>query len=223
MNFFIAAFSLGFLGSLHCVGMCGPIALTLPVNRSSSIKALAGSLVYNSGRVITYTFMGLVFGLLGQGFVLAGGQRILSIGLGISILVMYFAPKRALPGSMAGLILRFTENLKSPMRKLFGINSTASLFMIGLMNGLLPCGLVYLGLAGSVAAGNALGGGLFMTAFGLGTIPAMLAISAVRDKISLDFRGKIRKVIPLFVGMMALMLILRGLNLDILHISCSRP
>lgn len=219
--FLLAAISLGFLGSFHCIGMCGPIALTIPVKRSSSMSVFWGSLVYNSGRIITYSAMGLLFGLLGQGFVLAGWQNILSVTLGITILLLLFAPKLSILNFNKGFIFRYLENLKSQIRKLFGIHTMRSLLFIGILNGLLPCGLVYLGIAGSIATGNVLKGSLFMAAFGLGTFPAMMLITATRDRISIRFRERIRKAVPVFVATMALLLILRGMNLGIPYVSPS--
>lgn len=219
--FLLAAISLGFLGSFHCVGMCGPIALTIPVNRRSSLSVVLGSLVYNSGRIITYAAMGLLFGLLGQGVAFAGWQNVLSIVLGSLILLLLFVPNISILPVKVGPVLRFLEILKAQIRKLFGIHTLRSLLFIGLLNGLLPCGLVYLGIAGSIATGDALKGALFMAAFGLGTFPAMIAVTLIRDRISIRFRERIRKTVPVFVGMMAILLILRGMNLGIPYISPS--
>jgi len=219
--FLLAAISLGFLGSFHCIGMCGPIALTIPVKRSSFSSIISGSIIYNSGRIITYAFMGLLFGLLGKGFAMAGWQNILSVSLGIIILILLFFPKLSWISKKTGLIFHLLEKLKLQLRKLFGIHTLRSLFLIGLLNGLLPCGLVYLGIAGSVATGDALKGALFMAAFGLGTLPAMMAITIVRDSISIRFREKIRRAIPVFIVVMAVLLILRGLNLGIPYVSPS--
>lgn len=219
--FLIAAISLGFLGSFHCIGMCGPIALTIPVKRSSSLSIFTGSFLYNSGRIITYSAMGLFFGLLGQGVAFAGWQNILSVTLGVLILVLLFIPKLSLLPVNTAIVFRFLEILKSQIRKLFGIHSASSLLLIGILNGLLPCGLVYLGIAGSIATGDAFKGALFMAAFGLGTFPAMITLTIIRDRISIGFRENIRKVIPVFIGVMAVLLILRGLNLGIPYISPS--
>lgn len=219
--FLLAAISLGFLGSFHCIGMCGPIALTIPVKRNSSMSMLGGSLVYNFGRVMTYSFIGLLFGLMGQGFAMAGWQNILSITLGILILLFLLVPKLSFINTSKGLIFKFLESLKSQIRKLFGIHTMSSLLFIGVLNGLLPCGLVYLGIAGSISTGNFIKGALFMAAFGLGTFPAMILITVTRDYISIKFREKIRNAIPVFVGIMALLLILRGMNLGIPYVSPS--
>jgi uncharacterized protein len=219
--FLLTAIALGFLGSFHCVGMCGPIALALPVKRSSLLRVLTGSLIYNSGRLITYASLGFFFGLFGQGIALAGWQNRLSIASGIIILAVLFAPKFSVLHFGKGLLFRFLEKLKSRMRKLFGIHSAKSLVLIGMLNGLLPCGLVYLGIAGSIATGDFIKGALFMTAFGLGTFPAMVTLTVMKSRISISFREKIRKTIPVLVGMVGVLLILRGMNLGIPFLSPS--
>jgi sulfite exporter TauE/SafE len=165
--------------------------------------------------------VGLFFGLFGQGFVLAGWQNILSITLGLFILLLLFLPKLPIFHLNRGLMFRFLEKIKTQIRNLFGIRTMSSLLFIGILNGLLPCGLVYLGIAGSIATGNIVKGALFMAAFGLGTFPAMLLITATRDHISIRFREKVRKVVPVFIGIMALLLILRGMNLGIPYLSPS--
>ena len=87
MELVLAAISLGLLGSFHCIGMCGPIALALPVHQYSPFKKYLGIFLYNVGRVTTYTFLGIVFGLLGQSFFLGGFQQILSITIGVLLLL----------------------------------------------------------------------------------------------------------------------------------------
>jgi len=216
--YLLAAISLGFLGSFHCIGMCGPIALSIPVKRNTRWSFFGGSLVYNSGRMLSYAAMGLLFGLVGQGFAIAGWQSALSIALGVLILVLLFLP--------AGLVrkvspLQWFTRLRAALQKLFGVHTTRSLLIIGLLNGLLPCGLVYMGIAGALATGGALQGALFMAAFGLGTFPAMLAVGMARNHISIRMRERIRKAMPVFIAGMALLLILRGMGLGIPYLSPS--
>lgn len=217
--FLLAAISLGFLGSFHCIGMCGPIALSIPVKRTSSTNVFVGSLIYNSGRIITYAIIGFLFGLLGQGIVLAGWQNALSVTLGIFILLILFLPNVLPLRYNVGLFFHFIEKLKSQLRKLFSIHTSSSLLLIGILNGLLPCGLVYLGVAGAIATGSAINGALFMAVFGIGTFPAMISLTVIRDYISLRVRERIRRTIPIFVGIMGILLILRGMNLGIPYIS----
>lgn len=219
--FIFAALSLGFLGSFHCIGMCGPIAMAIPVKKNSYFSIFTGALIYNMGRIVTYTCLGLLFGLLGKGFVLAGWQNFLSVALGVCILILLFIPHLLTMHIHTGFFIGFIGKLKSKMRLLFGIHTMRSLFIIGVLNGLLPCGLVYLGITGALAMGDTINGTLFMLAFGLGTLPTMLFITFIRDYISARFRNRIKKMIPVFITVMALLLILRGLNLGIPYISPS--
>jgi len=218
--FLLAAITLGFLGSFHCVGMCGPIALSIPIKQSSLLNRWFGAFLYNSGRIVTYAILGLLFGLIGQGFALAGLQSKLSITVGSLILIGLVFPQLSAKLPQGKLYIG-VEWVKSKLRALFGSHSNSSLFLIGLLNGLLPCGLVYLGIAGAIAQGNAGFGALFMVAFGAGTFPAMMLVTIIRDQISLKFREKVRKVVPIVVGITAIMLVLRGMNLGIPYISPS--
>jgi sulfite exporter TauE/SafE len=220
MEFLLAALSLGFLGSFHCVGMCGPIALALPLSKTSKLARLFGGLIYNFGRILTYSLLGGLFGLLGKTFVIAGYQQSLSITLGLLILIMVFLPESKLSRlRLTGEILSVIGRIKNQFSALFLKKNYSSLFFIGLLNGLLPCGLVYLGIVGAIATGDSARGALFMAVFGLGTIPTMLSISLISNSISVGVRNKIRKAVPVFIVVMAVLLILRGLNLDIPYIS----
>lgn len=217
---FIAALTLGLLGSFHCVGMCGPIALALPLGRESWFTKIIGAILYNLGRTITYGLMGALFGLFGQGLVLAGFQDVISIALGtIMILSVFFPLLFSKTRSIESYIASFTGNLKESLRKLFARNSYPSLFFIGILNGLLPCGLVYMAIAGALATGNVISGTLFMLLFGLGTAPMMFGISVISSSVSVIVRNKIRKVIPVFIVLLGIIFILRGLNLGIKYIS----
>ncbi len=228
MEIFIAALTLGFLGSFHCIGMCGPIALALPLGRESKFKQVAGGVIYNAGRVFTYGIFGLIFGLLGKGFVIGGYQQVLSISLGVLILLGLLLPSRlSSEFGLTKVIFPFVSKVKSLLSNLFKQKSPpeksrvnfASLFLIGVLNGLLPCGLVYLGVAGAIATGDSVKGSLFMMMFGLGTLPAMLFVSLASNLISVEWRSKVRRAVPVFVAMMACVLILRGMNLGIPYLS----
>lgn len=220
MQLLIAAISLGFLGSFHCVGMCGPISMALPLNSPSITSKIIGAFIYNFGRLVTYSLLGALFGIVGKGFIIAGYQQTLSIALGILLLLIIFIPNHFLSRfRFTGNIYKISSHLKTHLSQLFRKKSSSSLFLIGILNGLLPCGLVYLGIAGAIATGNSINGSLFMAAFGLGTLPAMLTISLFGSSISLSARRRITKSVPVFVSIMALLLILRGLNLGIPYIS----
>lgn len=216
----IAALTVGFLGSFHCVGMCGPIALALPVPDSSNYKFVAGRVIYNLGRIISYSLMGFVFGLLGQRFSLWGLQQGLSIFLGAVIVLFIFLPgKYKNKITLLTPVQKIISQLKLTIGKLFKQKSLPSFLAMGVLNGFLPCGFVYMGLAGAIASTNPVTGMFIMVFFGLGTFPAMFAVSAFGKFISHNFRMKLRKLTPAFAILFALIFILRGLNLGIPYLS----
>ncbi len=213
-------FAVGLLGSLHCVGMCGPIVLALPVFGESRLKVLMGRILYNLGRILTYAVMGALFGLFGSRIVLFGLQQNLSIGFGVIILVYVLIPRKTRTKiSEFSFYKRTVSILKSNFSRLISRKSNSSFFAIGLLNGLLPCGFVYVGIAGAVTTGSWINGALYMALFGLGTFPIMLATAILGRVVNFNMRRKINKLIPLFAVVLALLFILRGLNLGIPFIS----
>ncbi len=218
---YYSALLVGFLGSLHCIGMCGPIVLALPQKHSGKYALLQTRLLYNFGRVLTYAVLGLIVGLLGKGLMLAGTQQLVSISIGVIILLVMFLPRRISYqlehySPFKGVV----HALKKGFGKIFKSKGKLAFLWLGLLNGLLPCGLVYLALAGAIATGELWGGALYMTLFGLGTLPMMLGISLLGDFIKPSLRSLLyRRLVPVFTVMLALMFILRGLNLGIPYIS----
>lgn len=221
MELIIAAISLGLLGSFHCIGMCGPIALALPVHHYSPLKKYLGIFLYNLGRVATYTFLGVVFGLLGQSFFLGGFQQILSITIGVLLLLSVILSNVKSLNAVKGLVFiySFINSVKLQLGNLFNKNGLHFLFFIGLLNGLLPCGLVYLGIAGAIATGHYIRGAEFMFYFGIGTVPVMYAVAFLGQFITVKYRNHIRQAMPYVVSVMAVLLIIRGLNLGIPYLS----
>lgn len=213
-------FLVGLLGSLHCVGMCGPIALALLVFGESKFNILAGRLLYNFGRVITYSIMGALFGLLGNRVVLFGLQQNVSIVIGIVIL-LYVSIPRKIKNRISEF--RFYKSIVAFINlhysKLLSKRTNRSLFTIGLLNGILPCGFVYVGIAGAISTGSVANGTLYMALFGLGTTPIMFATAMLGRIINFNLRRKINKLIPAFAAILALLFILRGLNLGIPYVS----
>lgn len=216
----LTGLSIGFLGSFHCIGMCGPIALALPVRSYPGVQKYVGIGLYNIGRAVTYGFLGLAFGFLGQQFKVWGLQQVISIVAGVMILV--FIVSRFSFSSRIGWLAQLNAWVQKSLSALLSApKSVTSLFPIGLLNGLLPCGLVYVAIAAALATMHTWHGVLLMFAFGLGTIPVMAGLMMFGHLISGMARQKINKAVPYFVGMMAVMLILRGLNLGIPYLSPS--
>ncbi|NOU58745.1 sulfite exporter TauE/SafE family protein [Marinifilum caeruleilacunae] len=217
---YISALTLGLLGSFHCVGMCGPIALAIPLKTDSWLARIFGGVLYNLGRAITYAVMGAVFGLLGRGLVMSGFQQWVSIIMGAIMILSVITPsiyKNRFNADKG--VFSFVGKLKMSLGKLFAQRSYGSLLMIGLLNGLLPCGLVYFAIAGAIATGSSASGSLFMFIFGLGTLPMLLAISLLGNMITLELRKKITKLIPYAIVFIGVLFILRGLSLGIPYLS----
>jgi uncharacterized protein len=210
------ALLVGLAGSLHCAAMCGPLALAIPVTGRSRLGFIAGRVAYNLGRILTYCVLGLVFGLLGRSFWLAGIQRWTSIALGVLLLAGLFSSRRV---AVSRPVMAFVGQLKSGMGALLRRRSFAALALLGLLNGLLPCGLVYVACAGAATTRDALSGAEYMAAFGLGTVPLMLGIGLSGHLVPLAFRLQLRKAIPASVCLLAGLLILRGLSLGIPFLS----
>ena len=214
------AFIVGLFGSVHCIGMCGPITLALPGFQSNLSKIISSRILYNLGRTLTYALMGAIIGLAGEGISLAGAQRWVSIGSGILLIVIVLIPMSV--SSRFQLLkpaYHFTDYLKKKFGALLKSNSVTSVFYIGILNGFLPCGLVYVALAGALATGSLVQGTLYMTFFGLGTIPLLFAFSVFGQFVGVNVRRKFNKIIPAFIVVLGIIFILRGMNLGIPYIS----
>jgi sulfite exporter TauE/SafE len=216
----IAAFTMGIIGSFHCVGMCGPLALALPLSNNSLLAKLTGALLYNSGRIVTYSLFGLLSGLLGKSFTMLGFQQWLSMVLGAIIILLVIVPK-LFPGSFkqVNFATHFFQQLRHTFGQLFFRKNQSTLFAIGFLNGLLPCGLVYLAIAAATAAGDISSSMVFMAAFGLGTLPVMWSIAFWGNFIGISIRQKIRAAYPFMMLLMACLLIIRGMGLGIPYLS----
>ena len=214
----ISGLAIGSLGSFHCVGMCGPIALSLPIASNAKANAFISIGLYNLGRAVTYGVLGLLFGLLGSQFRIWGVQQFVSILAGLVLLAfVLFHFKVRLPGSWFDA---YQSKVRLKLQKLMTSKlNVGSFFMIGLLNGLLPCGLVYVAMVAALATGNIGLGAILMFAFGVGTMPMMAGVMVFGRRISMRHRQVINKTIPYMVSIMACILILRGLNLDIPYVS----
>ena len=217
---FISGFIIGIVGSLHCAGMCGPLALVLPVPQGGRAQFVAGRLLYNAGRVVTYALLGAVAGLVGRRLFMAGAQQTVSIVLGVVLLVVALAPvvlKRLRIGST--LLARISDPVQRMIGALLQRSSLLALFLLGLVNGILPCGLVYMALAAAITTGGVLQGVLFMTGFGAGTAPMMFLIALAGKQIQGGLRKRLTALMPVFTAVIAVLIILRGMNLGIPYVS----
>lgn len=212
----------GLISSFHCIGMCGPIAMMLPVNhKNSSIKALQ-ILTYHLGRLTAYGSLGLIFGFLGKGFYLAGLQQTMSIIVGVMMIVIAVVPERIFAKyNFSKPVYKVISHVKTSLGSQFKKKSPDALFTIGLLNGFLPCGLVYAALFGAIAMQNEFLGVSYMLLYGIGTIPMMTAVVYLSNFLTFSVRGKIQKAIPIVAVVIGTLFILRGMGLDIAYISPS--
>jgi sulfite exporter TauE/SafE len=216
---YISALVLGLLGSFHCIGMCGPIAIALPLKQESWFERISSGLTYNIGRTITYGILGAIFGLLGKGIAVGGLQQWASIGIGVIMILSVIFPVLFRNINIESATYKMVGRTKKLFGKMFSIRSYGSLFVIGILNGFLPCGLVYIAIAGAIVLGSIEQGVIYMIAFGLGTIPIMLSLSVLGNVVSMKFRKKVSKIIPFFIILIGILFILRGLNLGIPYVS----
>ncbi|MGJ8739101.1 sulfite exporter TauE/SafE family protein [Zobellia laminariae] len=216
----LSAVILGLMGSLHCVGMCGPIAFMLPVDHSNNVKKFGQIFIYHFGRLMAYGIIGLVFGLLGKGLSIFGAQQKLSIAIGVLMILIVLIPYKTFSKyNLSKPIYKVISKIKNQLGKELKKKSPDTFLTIGFLNGFLPCGLVYMALFGAVAMGNALQGSLYMMLFGLGTLPLMTAAIYFSNLLKGGIRQKVQKAIPVFVVIIGLLFILRGLGLGIPYVS----
>lgn len=210
-----SALFFGLISSLHCVGMCGPIAMMLPVDRSNEAKKVLQILLYHLGRITAYASLGVVFGILGKSFYLAGLQQQLSIFVGIFMILIVIIPEKIfMKYNFSKPVFRLISKVKSALGNQFKKKTNSALFTIGLLNGFLPCGLVYVALFGALAMQGISLGVLYMVLYGLGTIPMMSLAVYFGGFLSLNFRNKLQKIIPVVGVLIGTLFILRGLGLS---------
>ncbi|MCY7362390.1 MAG: sulfite exporter TauE/SafE family protein [Ignavibacteria bacterium] len=216
----LTAFIIGLAGSFHCIGMCGPIAMSLPAGNPKKWSFISGRLLYNGGRIITYGFLGAVFGLLGNRISIFGYQRSLSVAVGMLIIIsVIFTFKYSSMFSGNSLFNKLMIKFKILFSKVYKRKSKTTMLLTGILNGFLPCGFVYIGLSGAMLSGEVLNGTFYMILFGLGTVPLMLGVSVFGNFLSFGFKKNVQKLIPVFAVILAVLFILRGLNLGIPFIS----
>lgn len=216
----ISAFILGLLGSFHCVGMCGPIAFMLPVDRTNSYKKVSQIAAYHLGRLITYASIGFFFGLIGKSLYLFGFQQQLSIIIGVIMILAIIIPKQIFKKyNISKPIYKLISKLKSALGYNLKKKSSDTFLTIGFLNGFLPCGLVYMALFAAIAGGSALNGSLYMAVFGLGTIPLMTTAIYFSHLLKGKARQRIQKAIPVFIVIIGALFIVRGLGLGIPYLS----
>lgn len=210
----------GLLGSFHCVGMCGPIAFMLPVDRTNSTKKVFQIFTYHFGRILAYSLIGLFFGLVGKSLYIFGLQQQLSIAIGVLMIIVVLTPTRIFNKyNFSKPIFKLISKVKSALGQAFKKKTADTFLTIGFLNGFLPCGLVYMAVFASLAMEGALKGSLYMALFGIGTIPLMTSAIYLGKFLNATIKQRIQKAIPVFVVIIGLLFIIRGMGLGIPYLS----
>ncbi len=209
-----AAFLVGFLGSLHCVGMCGGLVTTLAMSQKRTWWS--GLISYQLGRILTYTFLGLLAGMMGMVITqvtwFADVQRGLTLFAGSLMILFGFTLAGWLPDPLVKMMSQLSRmiGLSKWIHAATNSRMPMSWFMVGLFNGLLPCGLVYAGLALSLTSGSIGLSAAMMLSFGLGTVPAMMFVPVVLKSASPKARGWVLKVAAILLILMGAFTMIRG-------------
>ena len=218
----VSAILLVFMGSLHCVGMCGPIAFMLPVNRQNPVKKAGQVALYHVGRLLSYATIGVVFGLLGKGLYVFGMQQKLSIAIGILMIILVLVPAKIFAKyNFSKPVYKIISKVKTKLGQELKKKTADTFLTIGILNGFLPCGLVYMALFAAIAMGDIAKGSLYMVLFGLGTIPLMTTAVYFSGFLKGSAKKRIQKLIPALVVVIGILFILRGLGLGIPYVSPS--
>lgn len=213
-------FLFGLLGSMHCLGMCAPLIWALPQQKDKRSIWWRNKLAYNIGRTTTYASLGLLIGVLGETVSFAGFQQYLSIGTGVLMVLFLVFTKGRIPQSFSVKPLnKLVLKVKMNLSRLIQGNTFKSNALMGLYNGLLPCGLVYMALLASLSMSSLGGSALYMAVFGLGTFPMMLTAAFFGNSIKQWNQKLFSQWVPRFILLVAVLLIFRGLNLGIPYLS----
>ncbi len=216
----LSALGLGFMTGFHCIGMCGPIALSLGLTKKQAANFYFQNLTYQFGRIFTYSILGAILGIVGEGFEFAGFQRTLTIAVGIMLIIMALFSFGGVDfASRIPIVNQFLLKVKLNLSKFLQKSDYKSRFLTGTLNGLLPCGMVYMALTASIATGGIWQGATYMALFGLGTLPFMFAVVLVGNLMTSSLRLKVMKIVPIMMIILGGLFILRGLELGIPYLS----
>ena len=218
MDFLPLAFLMGLFGSLHCAVMCGPIMLSFPMGKTRNLHSVFQLFLYQLGRILIYTLLGFGVGLVGSTIRIFSDQRMLSIGVGVLLLLFALLQFREHYRNQFSI---WQSNFFSPLGKLMArvYNKPYWGFVAGLINGLVPCGMVYLALSTALNTSNIQSAATFMFLFGLGTAPLMLMISLGGVYLKKYIRFNTQKLVPWFMAFIGLVFILRAAELGIPFLS----
>ena len=214
------AILVGLFGSFHCLGMCAPITWAMPADPSRRSTWWLSKVSYNLGRIITYAAMGAIMGLAGELLSFGQWQQWLSIFAGMVLIVGVLLLRGKISEvPMIKPLGKLVVWIKTRMTGLIMSKGWKGHLSLGLVNGMLPCGLVYTALVGAISMGSVVGSASYMALFGLGTIPMMVAAAVLGKMAGQKMKWRISRWAPRFIVFLGFLFILRGLNLGIPYVS----
>ncbi len=195
MDILLSVFLMGLLGGTHCLGMCGGVVGMLSANIAPQTKQNHAQLArlhlhYNLGRILSYVLMGAVFGLLGtilsQGLQLSVFDQLLRVFSGVLMVLvgLYIGAWSSQIQYLERLGGKLWSKLQPLTQRFMPVSSGKNAFFLGLLWGGIPCGLVYGALSFSMLSGTVLDGAMIMLAFGLGTLPALLLMASMAERLA---------------------------------------
>ncbi|MEY4456342.1 MAG: hypothetical protein RLY15_606 [Bacteroidota bacterium] len=208
-------FLMGFIGSVHCIGMCGPLTMALPFSQQKSIFKYISMALYHFGKILSYAILGLIVGLFGKQIFVIDSQQSLSIIIGMMMLVYVVWVYLVKMNAQLNPLQFIQAPILKALTALFKNKKLYVFIFLGFLNGLLPCGMVYLALGSAMSTGQPFHAALFMAFFGMGTMPALLMVALGGQMLGFEWRRKLQTALPVFIIGMGVMLILRGMNLGI--------
>jgi sulfite exporter TauE/SafE len=209
------ALSMGLMSSFHCIGMCGPIALALPIQKGNRWQQFSALVIYNSGRAVTYGLLGLLIGSIGSSIAWIGYFRYLSVFAGLLMLGYVFWPAFLDRYFNAPVFWqKAVHAVRTQMGEMLRSRKMHGWLMLGVLNGLLPCGMVYLALISSVATGSWAGSGIYMLLFGIGTWPMMMAVGFFKQWLTPSLRSGMRRITPVVLAAAGIWLVARGIMIQ---------
>ncbi len=210
LNYITIGFLLGLISSIHCFSMCGPITFFFSIERENKIKMLITNFLYQIGRIISYILLGFIFVIIGYEFALAGFQKKLSLFLGVNIIFSFFLKKKYI----FYFFFKKIENILD-----FFFKKKKSFFLLGILNGLIPCSIVYIAISIAISIGNIFWGVMFMFYFGLGTVPMMFTTFSIGKFINFNIKKILLKNITILTLIIGILLLIRGLGLGLPYVS----
>lgn len=215
MSYQSLAFFTGLFGSLHCVAMCGPLVMAIPFS-GGAWYSLMQKIIYQLGRILTYACLGFAAGSVGSLFNILGMQQALSFVTGSILLIIAI---NHFFGRTSNRTNKLYQGILTPVASFMGrwMSKPYGGLFAGMLHGLIPCGMVYMAIAGSLNTGSAFSGSEFMFHFGLGTTPLLILSSLIPLALK-KFRAP-RLMIPALFFIAGSFLIIRSLNLEIPYVS----